>query len=129
VERTKGEDVNKSEATSLVLRLIDASERDDAGDVDSGYGEVFDEVVEALTKGDPVIGDCIGAFGMNYPPKEQFTCREVTVADDYWRYTFAGMAMQGMLADEQTSGTCQECAQSAVEFADALLAELKKGKT
>ena len=43
------------------------------------------------------------------------------------REYFAGLALQGLLADIDRLGSCETHAKSAVQLADALLAELKKG--
>lgn len=42
------------------------------------------------------------------------------------RQHYAGLAMQGMLADHTLSASCEDFAREAVEFADALIAELEK---
>lgn len=44
----------------------------------------------------------------------------------YWRYTFAGMAMQGMLANMDLFAAPDVTTERAVEFADALMAELER---
>lgn len=52
---------------------------------------------------------------------------------DHWRYTFAGMAMQGLLANSYSNGHSQPLSEApmdvfthmAVEFADLLLKELE----
>ena len=44
------------------------------------------------------------------------------------REYFAGLALQGLLADATESGSAESYAKSAVQFADALLAELEKGQ-
>ena len=41
------------------------------------------------------------------------------------REYFAGLAMQGMLADTRLSGPHHECGEQAVKFADALLEALE----
>ena len=64
--------------------------------------------------------------------------QEIHFDRDYWRYTFAGMAMQGLLAnhkimdiwrDKNNDGEQldKDIADWAVVQADALLAELEKG--
>ena len=42
------------------------------------------------------------------------------------REHYAGLAMQGMLADQSIDESAEECAAVAVLFADALIAELEK---
>ena len=42
------------------------------------------------------------------------------------REYYAGLAMQGMLADPSIDESAEECAVVAVLFADALIAELEK---
>lgn len=44
------------------------------------------------------------------------------------REQFAGMAMQGLLGDCEYKCTWQECAESSVCYADALIAELERTK-
>lgn len=44
------------------------------------------------------------------------------------REYFAAMAMQGLLASTEASGTFDYFAKQAIQFADALLAELEKEK-
>lgn len=44
------------------------------------------------------------------------------------RERFAGMAMQGLLGDCEYKCTYQECAESSVRYADALIAELERTK-
>jgi hypothetical protein len=48
---------------------------------------------------------------------------------EFWRYKFAGMAMQAGASDTTSQLSAEETAECAVKYADALLAELKKGKT
>lgn len=47
--------------------------------------------------------------------------------DDYWRYHFAGMAMQGLVAIFESEATTYQFADKSVIMADALLARLKQG--
>ena len=44
------------------------------------------------------------------------------------RELFAAMAMQGMLSNSNVDVSDEVCAKSAVELADALIAELAKGE-
>ena len=44
------------------------------------------------------------------------------------RQRYAGMAMQGLLGDCEYKATWQECAESSVRYADALIAELERTK-
>ncbi|VVB59523.1 Uncharacterised protein [uncultured archaeon] len=43
---------------------------------------------------------------------------------DFWRYMFAGQAMQGLLADNHIDNTAKRC----VSYADALLKQLEEKK-
>ncbi len=70
-------------------------------------------------------------------PPIQYTSQ--SEAKDYWRYEFAGRAMQGALSNDATTNATATMAHrnsalrvtslaaaAAVEYADALLAELEK---
>lgn len=47
---------------------------------------------------------------------------------DYWRRMYAGMAMQGFCRENGTMKSANMVASVSVEYADALISELKKAK-
>ena len=60
---------------------------------------------------------------------DMFKYETTTLTRDYWRYTFAGQAMQGklaMLTERLSVQGADELAGIAVKCADALLLELEK---
>ena len=49
--------------------------------------------------------------------------------ESYWRQMYEGMAMQGLMAAHGTMKPSDMIAKSAIEYADALIEEIKKGKS
>lgn len=75
-------------------------------------GEVGDDYMEKLERGEC---DHIGE------PTEK-------VDWDYWHRMYAGMAMQGFCRENGTIKSANMVASVSIEYADALIAELKKTK-
>ena len=60
---------------------------------------------------------------------DMFKYETTTLTRDYWRYTFAGMAMAGKLPMRNSYGDDEDVealAERSVKCADALLLELEK---
>lgn len=65
---------------------------------------------------------------LNDPKMEWINLPTNMSVHDYWRYQFAGMAMQGLLADSKYNANAYETAEDSIKFADALLKQLEEKK-
>lgn len=93
-----------------------------------------DDYLEKLERGEygkiDHIGDATEMVG-HIPPYRDVTpsVELLTPFDEsYWRKQYAGMAMQGLCAANGTMKPASMVADVAVEYADALIEELKKEK-
>lgn len=90
-----------------------------------------DDYLEKLGRGEyDHIEDNIEMVGRIIPYRDVTNQVELITPfdDDYWRKLYAGMAMQGFCRENVTMNPASMVANVSVEYADALIAELKKTK-
>ena len=90
-----------------------------------------DDYLEKLERGEcDHIEDNIEMVGRITPYRDVTNQVELITPfdDDYWRKLYAGMAMQGFCRENGTMNPASMVANVSVEYADALIEELKKEK-
>lgn len=103
------------------------------GDTDESLDLMMadDDYLEKLERGEyDLFGEATEKVGYILPYRDVTPSVELITPFDesYWRRMYAGMAMQGLMAAHGTMKPSAMIAKSAVEYADAIIEELKKEK-